>query len=255
VIIHRSEHPLTKPIALPFQTVVRKTPPSFEHPITLLGLNPAAMNTTLFHAIAILTLTASHPLSAQDSKSPTPQSPSPKTSNKLLEERKAAFAAATETVQNAYNAAASARQKHNIIDPDPEGAGAIVSPKDDPNVVEYVRLKDAYFKAKTEFEKAEEAMNAALPIDVLQAEVIVAESQMTDAFERIAEMLQDGNITDPNPHDSKSAVSMESKDVRPVTAYLNRKSQYLAFKGRAEKKRKALEAAKARKTPPSDVTK
>jgi hypothetical protein len=213
------------------------------------------MNTTLLRAIAILTSTASLSLSAQDPKPPTPQSPSPETPNKLLEERKATFAAATETVQNAYNAAAAARYKHNLVDPDPEGAGIIISPKDDPNVVEYVRLKGAYFKAKAEFEKAEEAMNAALPIDVLQAELRIADEQMTDAFERIAEMLQDGDITDPNPDDRRSAVSMEGKDTKLVTVYLSLKSKYLAFKGRAETKRKALAAAKARKTPSSDVTK
>ena len=213
------------------------------------------MKTALLRAIALLILSTLYPLPAQEPKPPKADKPLITPSDELVSKREAAFAAAKEAARKAYATAAAVRDQHDIIDPDPEGSGVTLSPKDDPNVIEYLRLKEAYFKAKAEIAIAEDAWYAARPMDVLQAEAASAEKEMTEAFAKVAEFLQSGKIADPNPDNPNSGVSLVSNDKEVATTYLERKSNYLALKNRSMKAQKALAAAKARKTPAADVTK
>ena len=213
------------------------------------------MNTIPPLVVAIFTLFVVSSLPAEDSKSPISKNATAAPGEELLAQRKAALDAAKEASRQAYVAAVAFREKHKIIDPDPVGNGVTLSPKDDPNVAEYLRLKEAHFKTKTEIEIAEDAWYAARPMNVLQDEAAAAEKEMIAAFAKLAEFLQNGEISDPDPDSANSAVRLNSREREIATTYLRQKSNYLAIKGRATKARKALEATKARKTPAADITK
>ena len=144
----------------------------------------------------------------------------------------------------AYQAAARVRQKSKITDPDPERADAIVSPKEDPNALEYLRFKNTHLAAKAEIEM----IDAFLPINLLQTELDTAEKEAIEAFTKVTRFFQGGKVTDPKPDDPHSAVSFEGTDQEIATAYIEQKATYLAFKNRSTRAQKALAAAKARRT-------
>jgi hypothetical protein len=221
----------------------RISQPPFERPTPPIGLNPAAMNTTLLRTITILTLTASHPLPAQNPKSPTPQRPPPETSNKLLEERKAALAEANAVASQAYKAAAVLRQKHNIIDPDPtsdvEGL-----PKGEAKTGEYLTAKKAYLDAKKALHLAVEAVLVALPPEQLKAEIDAAEMKMARSFTHMTVPLQSGEIVDPDPENPGSVITGQKKTL--AAEYAMHKANYLSQKTRLSKLRQLLKSAEGR---------
>ena len=163
----------------------------------------------------------------------------------VIAERRATFNAANNAVSAAMAKAGHARAKHNIVDRDPGSAGGVAGDKDDPKIAEYLKLKDAYLEAIAASKRAGDALRDVLPSEELKIYVESGESMMASSFAAMAELLQSGDITDPNVDDASSAVSVTGNNPEIARTYLSLKSKYLAGKGRAADARAALERRKS----------
>ena len=182
---------------------------------------------------------------------------------KKFAELDAARAAANRT----YKAAARVRQDQEIVDQDPETAGAVLSKDGDPNVANYLRLKSEYLAAKAELQKVEQAYAGCRLTTVMLAEKMVstANNGKAQAFEKIKGLLQSGKVADPNPADPKSAVSFASSDPEIAADYRKLKADYISKNDRAAKAfielgaaiavEEALHAAAVQETPPTGAPK
>ena len=164
---------------------------------------------------------------------------------RVIAERRAAFDAATNAVSAAMFKAAQARAKHNIADSNPESARAVVGAKDDPKIAEYLKLKDAYLEAIAATKRSGDALRDVLPTEELKIAVEAGEDLMVSSFVAMAELLQSGEITDPNLDDARSEVTVTGNNPKIAQTYLSIKSKYLAGKGRAADARAALKKRKA----------
>jgi hypothetical protein len=159
---------------------------------------------------------------------------------KVLAERRAAAAAAGNAVNAAFANAARIREESGITDPNPMN-DVEVSPKGEAKTREYLAAKKAYLNARKASRFASDAVLEVLPPELLKAEIDAAEMKMARAFTRMAALLQNGEIIDPDPENPVSVITSENTAI-PAN-YLVNKDTYLSIKADLPKLRKLLKAA------------
>jgi hypothetical protein len=217
------------------------------------------MNTSRPRLITILGFMAFHVLHAGDPNSVESQAhrvdaamkrvrelSSPRTLAKIerqLTEMRERLTSNRRATTQAYEATARVRQDHEIIDPDPESADVVVSarnlPDDDPIVAEYMRLKNVYIEAKNKLMKIEQEHGKCTLAAVNLGQMIVNSTsrEVADVFKKLSELIENGEVTDPNPDDAKSEIIFNSTNKETAEYYLRKKAKYHELK---------IEAANAR---------